>query len=694
MIFKRNLAAKILLFIGLPVIIIFLLLSFMILQPVKQSVSQLTTDELTTKSQYASNQIESFFAKYTGITEQLEMDVTFQNFFLNTASKPNLKEVPNFNAVDQTLRNITESDKENIANTWIADMATKQLIDQTDGVTGLDIPSRPWYKKLSENKKTIITDPYEDSTSKDLTVSIITPVYKSDGTTLIGVTGIDIKLDRLYQMISGYKLGNTGFYILTSADGQIIYHPDQTLKSKNIADSKMSQNIIDGMQGKNSGFLTYTAMGGTNYGFVSPVGSTGWRVATGLPETEFNRSYNSVQTSLMVDLLIALLIICVVTILIAKGIVNPLRKLETAANQIAEGNLDVIIDVKTQDEVGKVGTAFSRTVDRLKKYIEYINEISHVLDEIATGNLVFELHCDYIGEFSKIKVALENIKTTLIKTFTEINNSADQVASSAEQVASASQSLAQGATEQASSIEELSASISDIAVQVKQNAENAQKVNDLSEASSTEIAHGSRLMQEMTEAMVDISTSSNKIRDIIKTIDDIAFQTNILALNAAVEAARAGAAGKGFAVVADEVRNLASKSAQAAKDTTGLIENAIQSVEKGQKIAEDTAQSLQQIVEGTNSTSSLIKEISSASNDQAIAIEQITQGVDQISGVVQTNSATSEESAASSEELSGQAQTLKALVSQFKTEKTAEYDSLNTISNQIPAVPSPEDGKY
>lgn len=692
MIFKRNTAAKILLFIGLPVIIIFICMSLMILQPVKQSVTQLTTSELTTQSLYASNQIENFFAKYTGITEQLKMNATLQNFLLNASSKPDLKEVPGFNDVDQTLKNITASDKENIMVTWVADTATDNLIDERNGIISFKIASRPWYNKLAESKRTIITDPYTDIATKGLTVSIITPIYKSDGSTLIGAAGIDIKLDRLYQMVSDYKLGTSGFYILTSADGQLIYHPDQSLKGKNVADSKMSQNIINEMQGKSSGFLTYTAMGKKDYGYVSPVGSTGWKVATGMPEAEFNNSYDSVQRSLLIDLLIALLIICLITFFIAKGIVNPLKKLEAAANQIADGNLDVKIDVKSEDEVGKVATAFSRTVESLKKYIEYIDEISNVLDQIAVGNLVFDLHCDYIGEFSKIKTALENIRATLVKTFTEINSSADQVASGSDQVASASQSLAQGATEQASSIQELSASIADIASQVRENAANAKTVNGLSETSSSEIEHGNKLMQEMTEAMLEISTSSNKIQNIIKTIDDIAFQTNILALNAAVEAARAGAAGKGFAVVADEVRNLASKSAQAAKDTTGLIEDAIQSVEKGQKIADETAQSLQQIIEGTDKTTGLIKEISRASNDQATAIEQITLGVDQISSVVQTNSATSEESAASSEELSGQARTLKMLVSKFKTGKTA--DSANTADYISPAISTEKDNKY
>jgi methyl-accepting chemotaxis protein len=392
--------------------------------------------------------------------------------------------------------------------------------------------------------------------------------------------------------------------------------------------------------------------------------------------------------------LIALLIICVLLILISKSIVNPLVKLKNAANQIADGNLDVSIQAKSADEVGQVSTALSRTVTRLKQYIEYIDEVSATLDQIAVGNLVFELHCDYVGEFSKIKASLENIKTTLVHTFSEISISANQVASGSDQVSGASQSLAQGATEQASSIEQLSASITEIANQVKQNASNAATASNLSATASTEVQHGNELMHQMTTAMTDISTSSSQIGAIIKTIDDIAFQTNILALNAAVEAARAGSAGKGFAVVADEVRNLASKSAEAAKNTTILIEASIQSVQHGTKIADDTAQSLNSITTVVRQTSDLIQEISKACSEQATSINQVTLGVDQISAVVQTNSATSEETAASSEELNGQAHNLTALVQQFKLEE-GETDTVPVQpSNLDYPAPMQDHDKY
>ncbi len=288
------------------------------------------------------------------------------------------------------------------------------------------------------------------------------------------------------------------------------------------------------------------------------------------------------------------------------------------------------------------------------------------MDQIADGNLAFELHCDYAGEFGKIKSSLENIQGTLVKTFQGIGESANQVAAGSEQVAAGSQMLAQGATEQASSVQELSASITEVAGKIGSNASDASDANTLAGNAEEEMKRGNERMNELITAVKKIEQSSNEIGAIIKTIEDIAFQTNILALNAAVEAARAGEAGKGFAVVADEVRNLAGKSAEAAKNTADLIETSVASVKTGTEIAGRTAESINTAADKVEQTASLISKISSASEQQAGSIKQVQQGLEQISNVVQTNSATAEESAASSEELSGQAQTLKLLIEKFK----------------------------
>ena len=352
-------------------------------------------------------------------------------------------------------------------------------------------------------------------------------------------------------------------------------------------------------------------------------------------------------------------------IIIIRSIRVPVEQITNVAVQMATGDLDVEIAYTGKDELGVLSQSIRELVRKLNTIINDENEF---LAKMASGDFTVESKCEheYIGGFHPLLVSFQGITDRLNNTLSEISTSSEQVASSSSQVASGSQALAQGATEQASSVEQLSASISEISQQVTSNAENAQQVSEKADVVGEALMSSNQKMQQMISAMDEISNSSNEIGKIIKTIEDIAFQTNILALNAAVEAARAGAAGKGFAVVADEVRNLASKSAEASKNTATLIESSIQAVQNGTRIAGETAESLMQTVEGAREVITTVEKISEASTKQAASINQIMLGIEQISNVVQTNSATSEEGAAASEELTSQAQMLKTLVSEFK----------------------------
>lgn len=341
----------------------------------------------------------------------------------------------------------------------------------------------------------------------------------------------------------------------------------------------------------------------------------------------------------------------------------PVRALISFTNEIRKGNLHAEFNYKSTNEMGKLSDCI---VETIKNWNAYINEITLNLGKISEGDVNVHMDLEYAGDFANIKTSIEKIGDSLNKTMYQIKVSSDQVAVGSEQVASASQSLAQGSTEQASAVEDLASSILVISEQVKANAENAKSVNDMVGNIGAKINESNEQMNNMMNAIELITQKSNEINKIIKTIEDIAFNTNILALNAAVEAARAGNAGKGFAVVADEVRNLASKSSEAAKNTTVLINDSISAVENGTAIAKSTAESLMQVVEGAHQISSIINDIAKASEDQATFVSQINTGIEQISSVVQTNSATSEESAAASEQLSSQANMLKYLVNKFK----------------------------
>jgi len=367
---------------------------------------------------------------------------------------------------------------------------------------------------------------------------------------------------------------------------------------------------------------------------------------------------------MIVVFFIAVILSLLFTAATSRSISKPLVKMVKAAKKMALGDLNVQINADSKDEIGQLGVAFAESTASIKAYID---DITYFLGEVAHGNLNTEpSKLKYIGDYAAMEKAFFGIVVSLGGTLSEISKSSEQVSSGSEQVSNGAQALAQGATEQASSVEQLSATITEISTQINENAKNAASASENANNVSTEIEISSKHMDEMVIAMSQINDSSSQIGKIIKTIEDIAFQTNILALNAAVEAARAGTAGKGFAVVADEVRNLASKSAQAAKDTTSLIENSMKQVQSGSEIANETATSLLRVVDSAKAVSGTVHQISQASHQQADAINQVTLGVDQISSVIQTNSATAEESSAASEELSGQAQSLMELVKKFK----------------------------
>ncbi len=422
------------------------------------------------------------------------------------------------------------------------------------------------------------------------------------------------------------------------------------------------------------------------------------KMADNLVQSSIQRYQTAMRwkTILYIVMVAAFFISVIIVRILRKRMTNailiPLEEVDAALVSMSEGNLDVQVTYESKDEFGSMANtmrAFLQNISFLMK-----DQIK-MMDDMSKGDFQTKSMNEkmYVKDFSALLKSTKQIKSRLGDAFSQIYEVAEQVAASSDQVSCGAQNLAQGATEQASSVEELAASMNEVSRQIESTAQISERSNKDTLHIQEEADESNNNMQQMLAAMSDISENSIEISKIVKTIEDIAFQTNILSLNAAVEAARAGAAGKGFAVVADEVRNLANKSAEASKSTSALIERSLHSVERGKEITDKTAASLKEVIDNIHTVAESINRIAEDASTQANSVSQIHIGIDQIAGVVQTTSATSEESAASSEELSGQAQVLKELLSQFKWENSTK--STTPMTQSMPTmdyadIPAPE----
>ncbi len=539
------------------------------------------------------------------------------------------------------------------------------------------------YFKASINGETFIANP-EISETGQIKCIISAPLWK-DGifdSIVEGVVVIEVDGLVLSDISSSVKVGESGYGFILDKNGTIIAHinKDKVISRENIianyekdGSNKQLVLLLQEMLKGEATFGTYSYEGAKKLLTYAPIeGTDGWGFFESAPQNEYLKDtfFSLIVTCVLVAL--SIVFASIVAGMLASKISNPIKSCAERLKLLSNGDLHTEVPKTTsKDETGLLLNSMELTVDRLNVIIR---DITYHLGKIAEGDFTTTVEKEYEGDLSEINLSIKKIIEFLNNITGQIDESAEQVASGSDQIASGAQALSQGATEQASSIEELAATLNEITEQINQSAKNAENAKIVSDEGSIEVQNGSNQIKTMMHAMNEINETSLKIEKIIKAIEDIAFQTNILALNAAVEAARAGSAGKGFAVVADEVRNLASKSADAANETTQLIESSLNAVSNGVKIAGHTEDSLKLIVEKTNMTAALIDEIAQTSQHQAIAANQVTVGIEQISSVVQTNSATAEESAAASEELSGQAQVLRNLVNGIKLKNKAYND--------------------
>ncbi len=528
-----------------------------------------------------------------------------------------------------------------------------------------DSTSKSWYQDGIRSEDFILGDVYFDEDSQSYVVGA-SGVLKDGEGNVRGVAAADVYLDSISKIVSGVKIEDTGgIFLVDTRTDTIIGHRDSEITGQALSklDGGIYSYAAQQIKGGKTGLTVYD----DTYIQVANVPDSDWTAVAYVSRWEVLKELDRLTTTmLIVAVLSVLLLILLVVIQVRRIIGRPVRELSLAATRIAEGELEQTISYRSRDELGVLADDFNQVTMRLKQYVVYINEISEKLGDIAAGNLAFTLENEYTGEFEKIKVALDEISSSLNSAMGQLRAASRDVASGADQVSDGAMNLSQGSTEQAAEVDALVGHINAMSDSVHNIAKGAQEASRISQEVKNGLLSSNEKMNNMTEVIQKISDKSTEIHQIVKTIEDIAFQTNILALNAAVEAARAGTAGKGFAVVADEVRNLASKSSEAAQRTTVLLNQTVEYMEDSVRAAQDTSDSVLKVVDRAEEMGRLIDGIADYTRQQDENTALITHGIQQISEVVQSNAATSETSASASEELASQAAMLRELVAKFR----------------------------
>ncbi len=663
----KKIADEILYQIGGSVIFVLLLIAAVAICMVGWLTITSGKKELTQESNTAASQLTGFLEQYTRSAGQLAVNPEIKQVMLETQAGDDIRQAEKMDTVMDNLVHIAETDSENLMAVWISDLDASALI-QSDGYVsgeGWDITGRGWYGCI-ETGKPVLTEPYIDSSTGKMIISSAAPVFDDATGEILGAAGMDIALDHMTDIMSGYRIGRNGYIQLISVNGTILYHPQSDLIQKNISEAGMSQNVADTLLSDKDLFLRYKTGSVAQYGFLQHAGDTGYIVLSSLPLSEYYSMLSAMIIGLVIIFAAGILLIAVRIRKSAASLSRPILELSHTAQQLAAGNLDVDLSITCENEIGELGESFQKTVNRLKEYIVYIDETAEVLAQIADGRLKIQLKNDYAGEFQKIKTALLNISGSMNQVMLGINESSERVSVGANELASASQVLAEGAEVQAASIEQLAATTNTVADQVESSRREAEASAKATAQAASMIEQNQEKMKLMMDAMSKIRETSRQVVGIIQTIEDIASQTNLLSLNASIEAARAGEAGRGFAVVADEIGKLALESSKAANTTRELIEISMEEINRGNSIASGAMDSLRESVNSVDYVNGMIQETAENAAIQAENMKQLRKRIDEINHGIQDNSAASQETSATSEELASQAELLNKMVQKFE----------------------------
>lgn len=621
----------------------------------RQSTTSAITTTLSETVSVAANSAKNMISSYTVTIEEI-------------ATSPILTS-PISSALDKKTFLEKKVKAYYMRDVGLADLNGRNLF------TGDNVADQDFFKSAVGGKSYMST-PYISADKKDMYLVVSAPVKRGDQVMSVLYFYCDAKI--LTQIIEDIKIGQTGDSYILDKHGVTIAYSDLTLvyeQSNAINDSKANpsdQDLKDladieiAMVRGETGFGRYTYDDIRNFQAYTPIpGSDGWSIAVSVNEDEFmvpavRGSWVMLGFSVAICL-IGLFLASLVGSQLSKPIITCTKRL----SKLAEGDLVTPMDpIKGRDEVSVLGASIGELIHGFNYMI---SDITQRLSKISTGDMTCEKnHIRYRGDFLQMQISVEEINENLKQLIGDVAIVANQVSSGSEQVSAGSQALAHGAVEQANYVDELSAAMNNISTQINGIAGNSKEASAASANAKEKLTEAMDYMQNLLKTMADINEHSAEISKIIKTIDDIAFQTNILALNAAVEAARAGSAGKGFAVVADEVRDLANKSAAAAKNSSSLIESSVTVAHNGAAIAKTTSDTLAEVAKRASISGKAMNQISVQINEQSNALTEINSSIARISATIKVNSSTSEESAATSEELTGQAGMLNELVGKFK----------------------------